>query len=101
MGDDNQTTPILLGRPFLKTAKTKIDVANGSLTLEFDDQKVEFNIFDSTKKQIKDQSLCALNVCEPQTPNIFVEKKMRKSNFLKKKNYSNFQKENGSHLGLK
>ncbi|CAH9087220.1 unnamed protein product [Cuscuta europaea] len=79
MGDDNQTTPILLGRPFLKTAKTKIDVSNGSLTLEFDDQKVEFNIFDSTKKQIKDQSLCSLNVFEPPpTLNIFVGEETEK-----------------------
>ncbi|XP_068307416.1 uncharacterized protein [Pyrus communis] len=28
--------PILLGRPFMKTARTKIDVFNGTLTMEFD-----------------------------------------------------------------
>ncbi|CAH9134370.1 unnamed protein product [Cuscuta epithymum] len=73
MGDTDQATPILLGRPFLKTAKTKIDVSSGSLTLEFDDQKVEFNIFDSTKKQIKDQSLCSLNIFESQEPKFLKE----------------------------
>ncbi|CAH9106755.1 unnamed protein product [Cuscuta epithymum] len=73
MGNDDQTTPILLGRPFLKTAKTKIDVSSGSLTLEFNDQKVEFNIFDSTKQQIKDQSLSSLNVFEPPTPNVLIK----------------------------
>ncbi|CAH9118492.1 unnamed protein product [Cuscuta europaea] len=78
MGDADQTTPILLGRPFLKSAKTKIDVSSGSLTIEFDDQKVEFNIFDSTKKQIKDRSLCSLNVFEPPTLNIFVEEETKK-----------------------
>ena len=36
MEHDNQATPILLGRPFMKTAKTKLDLASGSLTLEFD-----------------------------------------------------------------
>ena len=29
-------TPILLGRPFLKTGRTKIDVHDGTLTMEFD-----------------------------------------------------------------
>ncbi|CAH9119078.1 unnamed protein product [Cuscuta europaea] len=76
VGNDDQTTPILLGRPFLKTAKTKINVSSGSLTLEFNDKKVEFNIFDSTKKQIEDQSLCSLSVVEPQEP--FLLKKFDK-----------------------
>ncbi|CAH9091263.1 unnamed protein product [Cuscuta epithymum] len=83
METDNRATPILLGRPFLKTAQTKIDVSNGSLTLEFDDQKVEFNIFDSTKKQIKEQSLCSLNFFEPQAQNIFIEKKAKEKSILK------------------
>ncbi|CAH9141685.1 unnamed protein product [Cuscuta epithymum] len=85
METDNQATPILLGRPFLKTAQTKIDVSNGSLTLEFDDQKVEFNIFDSTKKQIKEQSLCSLNVFEPHAQHIFIEKKAKEKSILKEK----------------
>ncbi|KAL2243765.1 UNVERIFIED_CONTAM: Transposon Ty3-G Gag-Pol polyprotein [Sesamum indicum] len=39
MREDNSpnSTSILLGRPFLKTARTKIDVHSGSLTMEFDD----------------------------------------------------------------
>ena len=32
MENGDQTTPILLGRPFLKTSKTKIDVHSGILT---------------------------------------------------------------------
>ncbi|CAN6544107.1 unnamed protein product [Malus baccata var. baccata] len=34
--DHTPTLPILLGRPFMKTARTKINVFNGTLTLEFD-----------------------------------------------------------------
>ncbi|KAM1048676.1 hypothetical protein ACFX2C_027865 [Malus domestica] len=34
--DHSPTLPILLGRPFMKTARTKIDVFNGTLTMEFD-----------------------------------------------------------------
>ncbi|KAL4600815.1 hypothetical protein ACB092_11G227100 [Castanea dentata] len=36
MENGDQTTPILLARPFLKTSKTKIDVHSGILTMQFD-----------------------------------------------------------------
>ena len=45
-------TQLLLGRPFLRTARTKIDVYSGSLTMEFDGEKIEFNIFDSLRYPI-------------------------------------------------
>ena len=41
----SKSIPLLLGRPFLKTAKTMIDVANGILTMEFDGEKIKFNIY--------------------------------------------------------
>ncbi|CAN6711744.1 unnamed protein product [Malus baccata var. baccata] len=34
--DHTPSLPILLGRPFMKTARTKIDVFNGTLSMEFD-----------------------------------------------------------------
>ncbi|XP_021743409.1 uncharacterized protein LOC110709495 [Chenopodium quinoa] len=37
---------ILLGRPFLKTAKALIDVANGSVTLGNNGQTININVFD-------------------------------------------------------
>ncbi|XP_026419383.1 uncharacterized protein LOC113315303 [Papaver somniferum] len=40
---------LLLGRPFMKTAKTVIDVDKGTLTMEFDDEKIRFNIFGATR----------------------------------------------------
>ncbi|KAL0283927.1 UNVERIFIED_CONTAM: hypothetical protein Sangu_2857900 [Sesamum angustifolium] len=50
MREDNSpsSTSILLGRPFLKTARTKIDVHAGALTMEFDGEII-FNIFDSMR----------------------------------------------------
>jgi len=42
-------THILLGRPFMKIARTKIDVYIGSLSFEFDGEIVTFNIFDAMK----------------------------------------------------
>ena len=42
-------TPLLLGRSFMKTARTKIDVYNGTLTIEFDGEVVHFNIFEAMR----------------------------------------------------
>ena len=59
---DNSTSsapsPILLGRPFLKTSKTKIDVDKGTLTMEFDGELTEFDIF---KNLIKNQVVSPVN----------------------------------------
>ena len=52
-------SPILLGRPFLKTSKTKIDVDKGTLTMEFDGELTEFDIF---KKPIKNHALSPVNI---------------------------------------
>ncbi|KAI3769069.1 hypothetical protein L6452_00165 [Arctium lappa] len=41
--------PILLGRPFLATGRTLIDVQKGELTMRLQDQKVTFNVFNSLK----------------------------------------------------
>ncbi|XP_057250073.1 uncharacterized protein LOC125496708 [Beta vulgaris subsp. vulgaris] len=42
MEHDRHSAPILLGRPFLKTANARIDCGTGSLTMQFDGQNVEF-----------------------------------------------------------
>ncbi|CAN6716173.1 unnamed protein product [Malus baccata var. baccata] len=47
--DHSPTLPILLGRPFMKTARTKIDVFNGTLMMEFDGEVINFNLSDSIK----------------------------------------------------
>ena len=41
--------PILLGRPFMKIAQTKIDVSKGALTMEFDGDVINFNVSKSVK----------------------------------------------------
>nr|KYP60586.1 hypothetical protein KK1_022993 [Cajanus cajan] len=43
------SVPIILGRPFFKTAQTKIDVYAGTLSMEFGDIVVHFNILDAMK----------------------------------------------------
>ncbi|XP_023729260.1 uncharacterized protein LOC111876938 [Lactuca sativa] len=42
--DTSDTNSIILGRPFMKTAKTKIDVFNGVISMEFDQEVVKFQI---------------------------------------------------------
>ncbi|XP_042758017.1 uncharacterized protein LOC122197905 [Lactuca sativa] len=51
MGDDDppSSSSILLGRHFLKTSKTKIDVYNGTLSMEFDGQVINFNVHEAKK----------------------------------------------------
>ncbi|CAM8890495.1 unnamed protein product [Rhodiola kirilowii] len=41
--------PILLGRPFLKTSKMKIDCDTGTLTMEVEDERISFDIFRAMK----------------------------------------------------
>ena len=42
-------SPLLLGRPFMKTAHTKIDVAKGALTMEFGGDMINFKVSESIK----------------------------------------------------
>jgi len=43
----SNSTPILFGRPFLKTVNTKIDCGKDSLSMEVGDEKIEFNFHDA------------------------------------------------------
>ncbi|XP_062113634.1 uncharacterized protein LOC133824687 [Humulus lupulus] len=43
------STLILLGRPFMKTTRTKLDVHHGTLTMEFDGETIRFNIFEAMR----------------------------------------------------
>ncbi|KAK9911904.1 hypothetical protein M0R45_035784 [Rubus argutus] len=45
----SMATPLLLGRPFMRTARTKIDVYEGALTMEFDGDVISFNIFEAMR----------------------------------------------------
>ncbi|KAF3443645.1 hypothetical protein FNV43_RR13335 [Rhamnella rubrinervis] len=53
-----ESSPIILGRPFLKTAKTKIDVYNGTLSMEFYGELIKFDI-------IKDIRACQAPAVAP------------------------------------
>ena len=57
-------SPILLGRPFLSTARTKIDVNEGTLSMKFDGEIVNFNIFETMKYPKESNSVFTLSVIE-------------------------------------
>ncbi|XP_027171569.1 uncharacterized protein LOC113771151 [Coffea eugenioides] len=65
MEDDNSnSSPILLGRPFLKTARTKIDVFTGTLTMEFDGDVIKFSIYDAMKYPGESHSIFVIDVID-------------------------------------
>ncbi|XP_050111781.1 uncharacterized protein LOC126590347 [Malus sylvestris] len=46
--DEDLTTPSILGRPFLATARSLIDVEAGTLTFRVEDQTVVFKLFEAS-----------------------------------------------------
>ncbi|KAJ9130123.1 hypothetical protein P3X46_034999 [Hevea brasiliensis] len=62
---------ILFGRPFLKTVKTKNDVDDGTLTMEFDGETVKFNIFDAMKYPTDDHSVFSIDVVDTFVQDVF------------------------------
>ncbi|KAI3516248.1 hypothetical protein L1887_15159 [Cichorium endivia] len=67
MGDDDNPNPnsILLGRPFLSTARTKIDVYVGTFSMEFDDEVINFNIYEAMKYPTDVHSLNFVDIIKP------------------------------------
>ncbi|RDX74360.1 hypothetical protein CR513_45913, partial [Mucuna pruriens] len=55
---------LILGRPFFMTARTKIDVHVGTLSMEFGDNLVQFNIFEAMKHPTKDHSLFGIDIID-------------------------------------
>ncbi|KAL0313044.1 UNVERIFIED_CONTAM: hypothetical protein Sradi_5703700 [Sesamum radiatum] len=52
-------------RRFLKTARTKIDVHNGTLTMEFDGEVIRFNIYESMRYPSDVPTVLFLDVIDP------------------------------------
>ncbi|CAN6697787.1 unnamed protein product [Malus baccata var. baccata] len=65
--DHAPSLPIFLGRPFMKTARTKNDVFNGTLSMEFDGEVVNFNLYDSIKYPSEDHSCFSIDIIDSLT----------------------------------
>ena len=61
---------LLLGRPFLKTARTMINVHEGTLSMEFDGAKIEFSINEAMKHPNDFSSVFAVNCANPLTEKV-------------------------------
>ncbi|VVA38982.1 Hypothetical predicted protein, partial [Prunus dulcis] len=62
--------PLILGRPFMRTARTKIDVYEGTLTMAFDEETVEFKVFDALKYPNDDHACFSMDVLEQMAPQV-------------------------------
>ncbi|XP_052625057.1 uncharacterized protein LOC128132496 [Lactuca sativa] len=61
----SKSSMILLGRPFMNTAHTIIDVHKGKITMEFDGEIIHFNIFEAMRYLINISPLYRVDVIEP------------------------------------
>ncbi|RDX89498.1 hypothetical protein CR513_28772, partial [Mucuna pruriens] len=59
---------LILGRSFLMTARTKIDVHAGTLSMEFGDILLQFNIFEATKNPMEDTPLFGIDLIDKLQP---------------------------------
>ena len=64
------TFPSCLADHFQKTARTKIDVHEGTLTMEFDGEVIKFNIFDAMRFPTDVNYVYALDVIAELSQNI-------------------------------
>nr|KAJ0217469.1 hypothetical protein LSAT_V11C300153690 [Lactuca sativa] len=73
MGDDNSpnSASILLGRPFLKTARMKIHVYDGTLSMEFDGEVINLNIYDIMRYPDDVSAINFIDVIEPLSAKYF------------------------------
>ncbi|XP_047175340.1 uncharacterized protein LOC124842812 [Vigna umbellata] len=55
--EENGDVPLILGRPFMKTARVLIDVENGKLKVRLQDEEVSFDVF-KVMTHPKDDNAC-------------------------------------------
>jgi hypothetical protein len=73
MEDDksSNSSDVLLGRPFLSTAKAEIDMHNGILTMEFDGEQIKFNMYDAMKFPGEVFNVSIVDIVDPFAQEIF------------------------------
>ncbi|KAL1568768.1 hypothetical protein AAHA92_00340 [Salvia divinorum] len=63
--DSAESSGVLLGRPFLRTSKTLIDVCEGTICLDYHGEKYTFNIDEAMKKPLDVENLHSVDVISP------------------------------------
>ncbi|CAM8880193.1 unnamed protein product [Rhodiola kirilowii] len=67
--------PILLGRPFLKTSKMKIDCDTGTWTMEVEDEMISFDIFGAMKHPTEYETVHALDTLDDLVQEVHPERR--------------------------
>lgn len=62
--EEDQEIPLILGRPFLATGRTLIDVQQGKLILRVQEEQVVFNLFDAMKYPSEVDSCFEINILD-------------------------------------
>ncbi|XP_020271670.1 uncharacterized protein LOC109846842 [Asparagus officinalis] len=62
--EEDSQIPNILGRPFLATTGTVIDVKNGKLSLNIGDEKVNFDLFSGMKFPLIDDNSCRIDTVD-------------------------------------
>ncbi|KAF7807386.1 uncharacterized protein G2W53_039547 [Senna tora] len=62
--DEEKNVPMILGRPFLATGRTIIDVQKGELTMRVQDQEAKFNVFKAIKLPGETEECFHVNVVD-------------------------------------
>ncbi|RDX82742.1 hypothetical protein CR513_36427, partial [Mucuna pruriens] len=82
---------LILGRPFLMNARTNIDVHVGTLSMEFGDTLVQFNIFEAMNHPIEDHLLFGIDLIDEITAAVKIFQIWQK---ILIHNLSNFEEDN-------
>ncbi|KAL2497425.1 RNA-directed DNA polymerase [Abeliophyllum distichum] len=62
--EEDKEIPLIVGRPFLATARALIDVYEGTLTLRVDKEQVTFNVFKAMKHLSSTNSCFQIDVID-------------------------------------
>jgi hypothetical protein len=62
--EEDLEVPLILGRPFMKTARFIIDVNNGQLKVRVEDDEVKFDVLEAMKHPREKQSAFRVDVME-------------------------------------
>ena len=71
--DEDREIPIILGRPFMATGRTLIDVQKGELTMRVQDQEVTFNVFKAMKFPTEPDDCFAINMVDDLVSEMFAQ----------------------------
>ena len=69
--EEDREVPLILGRPFIVTSNTLIDVQQEKLTLRVQDEEVTFNVFKTMKYPSNHDECYYIDIIEKVTTEVF------------------------------